>query len=179
MKSTGIVRKLDALGRIVIPIELLRVMDIQEGEALEFYYDLTRKQIMMKAYLGTACLFCKSAGDDMSYFKGKLICQSCLVEIDSGVPLSSEAPLTALTENESVIVPQSAPKRIDRENKQGTKRFKKEEMLTRLLQARNEHPNMNQTNLARVLGVTAPYVNILIKELRERGVWDKHILKVE
>jgi transcriptional pleiotropic regulator of transition state genes len=39
MKSTGVVRKVDELGRIVIPIELRRTMGIEEKDALEIYVD--------------------------------------------------------------------------------------------------------------------------------------------
>ena len=42
MKSTGIVRKVDELGRVVIPIELRRTMDIEEKDGLEIYVDNDR-----------------------------------------------------------------------------------------------------------------------------------------
>jgi len=60
MKSTGIVRKVDELGRIVIPIELRRTLDIEIKDALEIYVD--RDQIILKKY-EPACLFCGNARD--------------------------------------------------------------------------------------------------------------------
>ncbi|MBU8908414.1 AbrB/MazE/SpoVT family DNA-binding domain-containing protein [Desertibacillus haloalkaliphilus] len=48
MKSTGIVRKVDELGRVVIPIELRRTLDIAEKDALEIYVDNDR--IILKKY---------------------------------------------------------------------------------------------------------------------------------
>ncbi|EQB88840.1 hypothetical protein SDC9_123051 [bioreactor metagenome] len=74
MKSTGIVRKVDELGRIVIPIELRRTLDIEIKDALEIYVD--RDQIILKKY-EPACIFCGNARD-IKNFKGKNICHECL-----------------------------------------------------------------------------------------------------
>ncbi|WP_026893606.1 AbrB/MazE/SpoVT family DNA-binding domain-containing protein [Clostridiisalibacter paucivorans] len=77
MKSTGIVRKVDELGRVVIPIELRRTLDIAEKDALEIYVD--GEQIILKKY-APACIFCGQA-KDISVFKGKNICPQCLEEL--------------------------------------------------------------------------------------------------
>ena len=77
MKSTGIVRKVDELGRIVLPIELRRTLDINERDALEIYVDTN--QIILKKY-EPACIFCNNASDVVS-FKGKNICKNCLEEL--------------------------------------------------------------------------------------------------
>ncbi|WP_278730484.1 dihydroxyacetone kinase subunit DhaK [Anaerotruncus colihominis] len=63
MKSTGIVRKVDELGRIVLPIELRRTLDINERDALEIYVDTN--QIILKKY-EPACIFCNNASDVVS-----------------------------------------------------------------------------------------------------------------
>ena len=55
MKSTGIVRKVDELGRIVLPIELRRTLDIAEKDAIEIYVD--GESIILKKYEPT-CIFC-------------------------------------------------------------------------------------------------------------------------
>ena len=77
MKSSGVVRKLDELGRIVIPIELRRTMDISSKDTLEIFVD--GDQIILKKY-HPACIFCNDARD-VSLFKGKLVCKSCMGEI--------------------------------------------------------------------------------------------------
>jgi len=77
MKSTGIVRKVDELGRVVLPIELRRTLDIAEKDALEIYVDGTT--IILKKY-EPACIFCNDAKDVISY-KGKNICQTCMQEL--------------------------------------------------------------------------------------------------
>jgi len=80
MKSTGIVRKVDELGRIVIPIELRRTLDIDIKDALEIYVD--GEQIILKKY-EPACIFCQNARDVVNY-KGKNICKDCLAELGQG-----------------------------------------------------------------------------------------------
>ena len=67
MKSTGIVRKVDELGRIVLPIELRRTLDIAEKDSLEIYVD--GASIVLKKYQ-PACIFCDDAKDVIN-FKGK------------------------------------------------------------------------------------------------------------
>ncbi|WP_026883501.1 AbrB/MazE/SpoVT family DNA-binding domain-containing protein [Clostridium akagii] len=77
MKSTGVVRKVDELGRIVIPIELRRTLDIAEKDALEIYVD--GEQIILKKYQ-PACILCGEAKDVTNY-RGKNICKGCLAEL--------------------------------------------------------------------------------------------------
>ncbi len=77
MKSTGIVRKVDELGRVVIPIELRRTLGIGEKDALEIYVDGER--IMLKKY-EPACIFTGNA-EDLIYFKGKLVSKACIDEL--------------------------------------------------------------------------------------------------
>jgi transcriptional pleiotropic regulator of transition state genes len=77
MKSTGIVRKVDELGRIVLPIELRRTLDIAEKDAIEIYVD--GPSIILKKYEPT-CIFCNDAKNVINY-KGKNICANCLKEM--------------------------------------------------------------------------------------------------
>lgn len=79
MKSTGIVRKIDALGRIVLPIELRRNMDVDDNASLEIFVD--GDSIILKKYL-PACVFCGEAKDIITY-KGRNICQACRAKISS------------------------------------------------------------------------------------------------
>ncbi len=81
MKSTGVVRKVDELGRIVIPIELRRTMGIEEKDALEIYVD--NEKIILKKY-EPACIFCGNAEEVINY-KGKNLCRNCLTELSKEV----------------------------------------------------------------------------------------------
>ena len=77
MKSTGIVRKVDELGRIVLPIELRRTLDISERDALEIYVDGT--SIILRKH-ESSCVFCGSS-KDVTVFKDKNICAACMSEL--------------------------------------------------------------------------------------------------
>ena len=77
MKSTGIVRKVDELGRIVIPIELRRTLGIDVKDALEIYVD--GEKIVLKKY-EPACLFCGSA-DDVKHYLNRIVCHECIAKL--------------------------------------------------------------------------------------------------
>lgn len=74
MKSTGIVRKVDELGRIVLPIELRRTLGIKEKDRIEIFVD--GESIILRKYQ-PACIFCDNAKDIINY-KGKNICPDCI-----------------------------------------------------------------------------------------------------
>ena len=74
MKSTGIVRKVDELGRIVLPIELRRTLEIAERDSLEIYVE--GSTIILKKY-EPACIFCNSTKEVINY-RGRNICKACI-----------------------------------------------------------------------------------------------------
>ena len=77
MKATGIVRRVDELGRIVLPIELRRTLDITERDALEIYVE--GSSVILKKYR-PSCIFCDGV-KDVSVFRGKNACAKCLREL--------------------------------------------------------------------------------------------------
>lgn len=77
MKSTGIVRKVDELGRVVLPIELRRTLDIGEKEAVEIYVE--GDSVILRKY-ESSCLFCGNV-KDIQLFKDKNICKDCINEL--------------------------------------------------------------------------------------------------
>lgn len=77
LKSTGIVRKVDELGRVVIPIELRRTLGIDVKDSLEIYVD--NERIILKKY-EPACLFCGNA-DNVKHYKGRIVCEECIKEM--------------------------------------------------------------------------------------------------
>ena len=77
MKSTGIVRRIDDLGRIVLPIELRRTLDIGERETMEIFVE--GSAVVLKKYRPT-CIFCDSSRD-IAVFRGKNLCPKCLKEL--------------------------------------------------------------------------------------------------
>jgi len=76
MKATGIVRKVDELGRIVLPMELRRTLSIQKEDPIEIFVD--GESIILRKY-EPACIFCGSAVD-VTNVRGKNICRKCLDE---------------------------------------------------------------------------------------------------
>ena len=78
MKSTGIVRRIDGLGRVVLPMELRKVLDISTKDSLEIFVD--EDKIILKKYV-PQCIFC---GDsyEMTTFKGRNVCKNCVLEMN-------------------------------------------------------------------------------------------------
>lgn len=77
MKSTGIVRKIDELGRIVLPMELRKTLNLNIKDSIEIYVEEDR--IILKKY-EPCCIFCGEA-TNISQFKGKNVCEACKKEI--------------------------------------------------------------------------------------------------
>ena len=79
MKSTGIVRNIDELGRIVIPKEIRKKLGIANNDPVEIYVD-GEKILLMKYH--PACHFCGST-EDIFDFKGKVVCSACAGELSA------------------------------------------------------------------------------------------------
>ena len=77
MKSTGIVRRVDELGRVVIPMELRRTFDIAIRDSLEIYVE--GDQIVLKKYQ-PSCVFCDNVGN-VIVFNNKNVCVECLEKL--------------------------------------------------------------------------------------------------
>ena len=77
MKATGIVRKIDELGRIVIPVELRNKLNIHIKDEVEIYVE--KSSIIIKKY-DPSCVFCGKS-KDLNEFEDKLICDKCLEKI--------------------------------------------------------------------------------------------------
>ncbi|HZG83865.1 AbrB/MazE/SpoVT family DNA-binding domain-containing protein [Paenibacillus sp.] len=78
MKSTGVVRKVDELGRIVIPMELRRTLGIGEKDPLEVFVDGER--IVLRKY-APGCVYCGSVDDGLKTLLDKLVCRKCTEQI--------------------------------------------------------------------------------------------------
>ena len=77
MKATGIVRKIDELGRVVLPIELRRTMNLDVRDPVEIF--LEGDSIVLRKY-EAACLFCGGT-HNLTAFRGKQICAECLRQL--------------------------------------------------------------------------------------------------
>jgi len=74
MKSTSIVRKIDDLGRLVIPNELRKTMHLNKKDPMEIFVD--GDKIILSKYEPT-CIFCGSMDDNIE-FEGRNVCQECI-----------------------------------------------------------------------------------------------------
>ncbi len=77
MKSTGIVRRVDELGRIVVPMELRKTLDIKEKDPIEIFTE--GDSIILRKFTDS-CIFCGDSSDAIR-FEGKIICKDCLTKL--------------------------------------------------------------------------------------------------
>lgn len=77
MKATGIIRPIDELGRVVLPIELRKVMNLNRKDLLEIFVE--GSQIILKKY-HKSCIFC-GENEDLIDYKDKCICKKCKKEL--------------------------------------------------------------------------------------------------
>lgn len=96
MRAVGIVRKVDELGRVVIPKELRRVLGMPEGTPLEIFTSQNGEVVLRKYEPG--CEFCGSM-ENIKVFAGKHICQSC---IDKLVMSSNQEKVKTLKMRRSI-----------------------------------------------------------------------------
>ena len=79
MKSTGLSRPIDSLGRIVLPIEIRRTLDLSVRDTVEIYIE--EDKVILKKYSPT-CVFCGNS-ENVTQYRGKLICQECLDDLSA------------------------------------------------------------------------------------------------
>lgn len=77
MQSIGVVRKVDELGRIVVPIELRRNLNIEVGDPLEIF--VSDEEVILRKYK-PGCVFCGNVKYVVE-FKGKKVCTNCIKDI--------------------------------------------------------------------------------------------------
>ncbi|MEG1448512.1 MAG: AbrB/MazE/SpoVT family DNA-binding domain-containing protein [Oscillospiraceae bacterium] len=79
MRATGIVRKMDDLGRIVIPMEIRRTMNISEGQPLEIFVE--ESGIVLRRF-ETACVICGcNEAEKLKKYNNKAVCKDCIKKI--------------------------------------------------------------------------------------------------
>ena len=93
MKSTGVVRKIDELGRIVLPSELRRVFSIREGDELEI--SVNGEQIILQKR-ADLCLFCGAESPGIEY-RDRRICENCAGELGQRSNVAVRLPETETT----------------------------------------------------------------------------------
>ncbi|MGG6312859.1 AbrB/MazE/SpoVT family DNA-binding domain-containing protein [Paenibacillus macerans] len=173
MKSTGIVRMLDELGRIVLPIELRRVLKIVEKDPMEFFIDPDSEWIMVRKYQTQVCMFCQSM-DRLVYFREKFICQSCIRDIRLQVnpELDLRESATGMEEVSTAAEDKLAgDSKGNATSRKPGRRYGK--AYERLLEAMRTYPNGTQTEWARLVGVSQSRVSQILREMKQAAPSEK------
>lgn len=153
-RTTGIVRLLDPLGRVVIPKETRDLLGIREEDALEFFVE--EHTLMLRKYRTTCCMFCQST-EDLVYFKNQFFCRSCGSEAVQGAGSSPKAERSASDSRQDSDSPSAK-----------SRRRKQEDLIHALQQAISEEPDIRQKRLAEKLGVSQGRVSQLMKLINTR-----------
>ena len=82
MRSLGMARKVDDLGRIVLPVELRRLFGIRAGDELEISVD---EGSILLHKIEARCAICEST-EDLQAFRGKQICAACIADLPAPPP---------------------------------------------------------------------------------------------
>ena len=87
MRDTGLSRKIDDLGRIVLPSEIRKSFGISEGDLLDIHIDDDRIVLSLQQQ---SCIFCKST-TDLKEFQRKMVCATCIRDLTGEVAGHSSA----------------------------------------------------------------------------------------
>ncbi|MDU7476395.1 MAG: AbrB/MazE/SpoVT family DNA-binding domain-containing protein [Paenibacillus macerans] len=159
IRSIGIVRALDELGRIVIPIELRRFIGIGHGDTIEFFVDNESQRIMMRPYRTQECLFCQSM-EQLIYFRERFICTACLQELSPtqqvGSQQSANMEIAVALENRND--PDAGAARRHRQ--------KTSELIRKLNEVMATYPSENQSKWANRIGVSPSRVSQLLRAMK-------------
>ncbi|WP_308530965.1 AbrB/MazE/SpoVT family DNA-binding domain-containing protein [uncultured Paenibacillus sp.] len=163
---------MDELGRIVLPIEWRRVLEIQEKDSMEFFIDPDSSWIMVRKYQSQACMFCQTM-DNLVYYHEKFICPSCIHELRLQAALKPGASPATLEADEDALTLSSEgmllghPSKDTATRKRGRKRGKRGEAYERLLEAMRKYPNGTQNEWARLIGISQSRVSQILREIRQ------------
>lgn len=89
MKSLGMARKVDDLGRIVLPVELRRLFGIKPGDELEISVD---EGAVLLRKIEARCVFC-DAVDGLRQYRDKQVCASCSAALGRGSAIGASGPI--------------------------------------------------------------------------------------
>ena len=81
LKNTGLIRKIDELGRVVLPIEVRRGMGIDDKEELEILVDEENRRVILQKYV-EHCMRCGNERDLLKIKRGYFICKRCVDKLE-------------------------------------------------------------------------------------------------
>ncbi|MGW8959696.1 AbrB/MazE/SpoVT family DNA-binding domain-containing protein [Paenibacillus sp. NPDC055715] len=144
MKNTGMLRRLDSLNRIVIPKEIRATMNLDMDDPVEFFADYETGFLGMQKFVGASCKLCSST-ENLTYFRGSLLCKSCTVELKENIGVSP------------IPVP------VVKEHTHRKKRTyqSSQKLIESLKELAHRYPNATQNEYAKWLGVSQGRVSQL------------------
>ena len=146
-RVTGIVRVVDDFGRIAIPTELRRVLNLDANVMTEYFYDDERKAIIVHRYPAEECLFCYGK-EQTIFFKRFYICTLCI---------------------QSLPALQVFLERVERERAKEIQEIKvskrRKQALDRLHRVMKENPEASQKELAKLTGFSEAWVSKLLRNM--------------
>ncbi|WP_110822827.1 AbrB/MazE/SpoVT family DNA-binding domain-containing protein [Paenibacillus illinoisensis] len=157
-KHKGMVRSVDSLGRIVLPIELRRTLGVEIGDPLEYFIEEYDKRILLRKYRTQVCLFC-SVTEELFFFKNYFICSSCLDEVlGNGMGEEQNKSKHEVVHSEKVANTQSSVER---------KLTRSKDTLLRLTKVMEQYPAASQKEWGELLGVTQGRISQLVRILNK------------
>ncbi|ALP36179.1 regulator [Paenibacillus sp. IHB B 3084] len=154
MKSTGMTRPLDSLGRIVIPKEMRISMDYNMGDPVEIFADEETGILALRKYTGVTCKMCGST-EQLTYFRDSFICGECIHNLKNG---TNSTPITRPSKStfSNGERPMKHSKRLRRSTQQ---------MIESLKELMQKQPNAAQHEYAKILEVSQARISQLKKLL--------------
>ncbi|KQY90917.1 hypothetical protein ASD24_24270 [Paenibacillus sp. Root52] len=160
-RNTGMVRKVDSLGRIVLPIEMRRILGIEVGDPFEYFLDETDDKLILRRYRSQECMFCSSI-EEVSYFRDYFICRTCLNQIPTYVNSLDR-------DHERPVLPPDETDYDHNEISQTKKQVRREGALMRLTKVMEQYPSASQQKWAEILGISQGRVSQMKKQLKEKN----------
>ncbi|WP_346836070.1 AbrB/MazE/SpoVT family DNA-binding domain-containing protein [Paenibacillus polymyxa] len=148
MKTTGMSRPLDSLGRIVIPKEIRLTMGIYAGDSLEFFVDPEACLLSVSKYNGVSCKMCNSI-EELTYFKNSFLCKNCIQELKEN--------------NSDYKIPIPVVRKTISKEKRPS--IPLDQQLEKLRELIRENPNAKQNEYAQQLEVSQSRISMLKKLL--------------
>ncbi|RPE06781.1 AbrB/MazE/SpoVT family DNA-binding domain-containing protein [Paenibacillus polymyxa] len=151
MKSIGMTRPLDPLGRIVIPKEMRETMGYNVGDPIEIFMDEENGLLAFRRYTGVSCNMCGSI-DELTYFKDYFICASCIDDLKNDRGVQSKVAHVKLGIEKAIKKPKRSL-------------LSTEKLLQTLKNLIQQKPNLTQKEYAELMSVSQPRISQLKKML--------------
>lgn len=156
LRSTGIIRGIDELGRVSIPIEIKRSLNISTEDPVEFLFDDQNQRIGIRKYRTQECILCRENEHlKLKFFKGYYVCESCI----NNLPSEEKSPRKTISCTESNSTFRTQEEKITNQN-----------TVERIKKIVKENPHLCQKKMAQIIGISQPRVSQIKKLLAKKTI---------